>query len=69
MADFVILSDDPFKCNPNDIINIKISETWMDGILRYKNKEIQTIGSIKSDFSFKSQNSFSEAKSTDSPTK
>jgi predicted amidohydrolase YtcJ len=33
MADFVILEQDPVdpKTDPEQIINIKISETWMDG--------------------------------------
>lgn len=32
MADFVIMSDDPFMCDPNHIIDIKVLRTWMHGV-------------------------------------
>ena len=36
MADFVILEEDPLKVDPEQIINIKIHSTWMDGKVTYK---------------------------------
>jgi predicted amidohydrolase YtcJ len=36
MADFVILEQDPLKVDPDQIINIKINSTWMDGKVTYK---------------------------------
>ena len=30
-ADLVILEQDPFKVAPDEIMNIKISETWVGG--------------------------------------
>ena len=34
-ADFVVLSDDPSRVAPMDILKISVSETWMGGIRRY----------------------------------
>lgn len=36
MADFVILREDPIKINPEQLMNIKIDSTWMDGKITYK---------------------------------
>jgi predicted amidohydrolase YtcJ len=31
MADFVILDQDPTRIHPDDILKIKVLQTWMDG--------------------------------------
>ena len=38
MADFVILERDPMAIDPEEIIDIKIHETWMNGKVTYKAK-------------------------------
>lgn len=38
-ADFVILDRNPMTIHENDILNIKVMETWMDGQRRYKAEE------------------------------
>ena len=35
LADFVILEEDPRAVDPKAISDIRVSETWMDGVQRY----------------------------------
>lgn len=35
-ADFVILDKDPLNVQKNDLINLKVIQTWMNGRLTYK---------------------------------
>jgi predicted amidohydrolase YtcJ len=35
LADFVILEEDPRAVDPTAISEIRVSETWMDGVQRY----------------------------------
>lgn len=34
-ADFVVLSEDPFRTDPDDISRIRVRQTWVDGVRRF----------------------------------
>ncbi|MBR0139937.1 MAG: amidohydrolase, partial [Firmicutes bacterium] len=38
LADFVVLEKDPMECPPDEIAEIKVLETWMNGQLRYRSE-------------------------------
>ncbi|MGC2786891.1 MAG: amidohydrolase family protein, partial [Roseiarcus sp.] len=35
LADLTILEQEPYKVDPNDLMNIKVSETWVGGQKKY----------------------------------
>ena len=38
LADFVVLAENPMKCDPYHIKDIKVLETWVDGRKVYENQ-------------------------------